>query len=87
MKEFVMLPFVLMLITGVAMELVDIAENSSKQIVEFTQNIDLAIPCATQGIDISLCSPELVQDETVLKKNLQNYRNTLGKINASAQFE
>lgn len=68
MKELIILPFFGIMMLGFAMELSEIAEDTSDQTLQFASDMSNAIPCATRGISIYSCSPNLAhtsfEDET-----------------------
>lgn len=58
-KALVILPVFFTLIIGVAVELQSIAEDTSDKALAFASDMNSAMPCATQGIPLEQCSPEL----------------------------
>jgi len=61
MKWLITLPIFFVLIFGFALELIDIAETTSSKVIYFADEMNNAMECATKGIHISECSPELLQ--------------------------
>jgi hypothetical protein len=63
MKELVIYPAFAVFFLGFAMQMVDIAESSSEKTIAFADDMNNAIDCATKGIDLSICSPNLMNHD------------------------
>ncbi len=59
-KELLTIPIVLAIVVGFGTQLETTANDVSAKTLAFTDDMNLAIPCATHGIPISECSPELL---------------------------
>lgn len=59
MKELLLAPLILSLFLGFALELNEIAKDTSAQTLVFADDMRNALPCATKGIPITECSPNL----------------------------
>jgi len=59
MNYLVILPMAIILILATATQLYDVAESSSNKAVDFAEDMDDAIDCATHGVDMNQCSPGL----------------------------
>ena len=58
-KELITVPLVMSLLLGVTMELIEVAESSSEKVIDYANEMDSAIDCAFQGVDIGYCAPRL----------------------------
>lgn len=68
---------VLPIILSFFAQLETVALDSTAQIEHFTQQINDAIPCATQGIDLSRCGVDFRQDSQELENTLTEYEKLL----------
>lgn len=59
-KALLTIPIIMTLIVGFASQLEDIAKDSSEKAIEFSDDMNNAMECATKGIPISVCSPDLM---------------------------
>ena len=60
MKELLIAPVVILMILSFTPRLLDIAESSQDKAVDFADDMNAAIDCATRGIPIEICSPDLM---------------------------
>ncbi len=60
MKQLLIAPVFVVMFLGFATQLVDIAESSSAKTLDYTKDMNDAIDCAVRGIDLSVCSPNLM---------------------------
>lgn len=60
-KALLTLPITMALILGAATQLQEIAESSADKAIEFSDDMNSAMDCATKGIPIRVCSPELLE--------------------------
>jgi len=72
MKALIILPFVGLLLFPFVTELLTVAHSSQEKAVNFADDMNAAIDCATRGIPIAECSPDLMSydftpemDETI----------------------
>ena len=77
-KEIVLVPAVGLLLIGVALELEQIAQSSAGKAVSFAEDMDKAMDCATAGIPVRVCSPELFKDR--FKEDINSTITTLSQI-------
>jgi hypothetical protein len=63
MKELIIYPAFAVMFLGFAMQMVDIAESTTQKTVAFADDMNNAIDCATKGIDLSICSPNLMNHD------------------------
>ena len=83
MKSLIILPFIMVIVLGFAMELSSIAEDASAKTLKFADDMNRAIPCAAKGIPVEVCSPDLVA--TDFSPELERYLETLEKINKTTE--
>lgn len=60
---YVTVPVFMVLIVGFATQLEDIAKDTSSKALAFSDDMNKAMDCATQGIPISECSPDLMRHD------------------------
>ncbi|MCB9361959.1 hypothetical protein H6504_00855 [Candidatus Woesearchaeota archaeon] len=60
MKELLIVPGVALLLISFAMQLESIAQDSGEKAVAYAEDMSAAMDCATHGILISECSPDLL---------------------------
>ncbi|MBN2881860.1 hypothetical protein JXM83_07470 [Candidatus Woesearchaeota archaeon] len=65
------------LITSMFMNLMDIAQNTADRTLVFATDMNLAIECATRGISVFECSPNL--DPEPFKEQLKQTQEYLQK--------
>ncbi|MBN2458499.1 hypothetical protein JXB31_05200 [Candidatus Woesearchaeota archaeon] len=63
MKALMVYPVMVIVFLGLSMELVDIAESTSEKTVAFADDMYYAVDCAVRGIDIAVCSPNLMDHD------------------------
>jgi hypothetical protein len=83
MKELIIYPAFAILFLGFAMQMVDIAESSSQKTIDFADDMNNAIDCATKGIDLSVCSPDLMNHDfsPEINKTINANKEIINKIN------
>lgn len=59
MKELLIAPAVVIIILGLAIELESLATSSSEKALSLANDMNNAMDCATSGIPIRICSPDL----------------------------
>jgi hypothetical protein len=55
----VALPLIMIVVVGFATQLGDLAESSSQKALHFADDMNKAMECATKGLPITLCSPNV----------------------------
>jgi len=60
MREIIILPVVGIMILGFLPQLLTIAESSQEKTIVFADDMNNAIDCATRGIALEICSPNLM---------------------------
>ena len=63
MKELIFIPAIALLIIGFAFQLQEIAESSSEKTLDFADDMNKAMDCATLGKPIRECSPDLLKTD------------------------
>ncbi len=63
MKELLLAPLFFTVFLGFALELNEIAKDTSAQTLVFADDMRNALPCATKGIPITECSPNLANPD------------------------
>jgi len=63
MNAFYIMPIVGLMILGFLPQLVTIAESSSDKAIEFADDMNSAIDCATTARPLEECSPELYEHD------------------------
>ncbi len=58
-RELLIFPLFAALCLGFTVQLVEIAESTSGKAIDFTNDMHGALDCATRGIDMKECSPDL----------------------------
>ena len=61
--NYITMPAVGLILLTVAMQLYTIAESSSDKVVQYAEDINMAMDCALLGIPISQCSPKLLETD------------------------
>ena len=74
MNTYVIIPIAVLILSGVALELSNIAEETSKKTVTFASDANDAVDCAIKGIPISECSARLTQREYQFAQDLEEFR-------------
>jgi hypothetical protein len=59
MKEIILFPLITIMLLGFVPQLLTVAESSQDKALVFTDDMNKAIDCATRGIDLRICSPNL----------------------------
>ena len=77
MNQLLVGPLLVLFLSGFTLELSNIAEHTSQKVLDFSQQMDGALDCALAGVDIRVCSPQLLR--TDFKPDLQ----TLEEVNAN----
>jgi len=60
MRTLIIMPVVGLMILGFVPDLIKVAESSSEKAIDFADDMNSAIDCATRGIPIEICSPDLM---------------------------
>lgn len=63
MKEIIIVPFLGLMILAFVPQLVAIAESSQEKAVLFADDMNAAIDCATRGVALEVCSPNLMEHD------------------------
>lgn len=63
MRELIVYPIFGLLLLGIGMQLVDIAESTGAKAVDFADDMNRAIDCAVMGIELEKCSPNLMSHD------------------------
>jgi len=79
MKGLLILPLILLPIIGFVDQFVDIADDSINKTITFVENSNRALDCAFQGVEISLCSPDLM--DISVKKEFTDLEESLKELN------
>ena len=61
--SYITVPVFMALIVGFATQLEDVAQDTSAKALAFSDDMNKAMDCATRGIPISACSPNLTQHD------------------------
>lgn len=101
-STLVALPIILTVVIGFASQLEDLAMDSSKKALDFADDMNKAMECATKGLPITLCSPNVTsydfspetEEFTILLEDMQEELNLamsdieeeLAEMNASETF-
>ena len=78
MNNMIVFPIFAIICLTFAMQLFDIAESTSEKALGFTQEMNNAVDCATRGVDMKKCSPELFDYD--FEKEMEN------TIDANVEF-
>ena len=81
MKGLLIIPLFIVLILGFVDELVEITEDTINKTIMFAEDSNNALDCAFKGIDISLCSPNLM--DISVKKEFNDLNEGLNALNNS----
>jgi len=73
MKELLIAPVVILMILSFTPRLLNIAESSQEKAVNFADDMNAAIDCATRGIPLEVCSPDLMEHnfDTEINKTIE----------------
>ncbi len=63
MKEILIYPVVAIMILGFVPQLLTVAESSQAKAISFADDMNNAIDCATRGIALEICSPDLMNHD------------------------
>ena len=63
MRELIILPVIGLALLGFVPELVAIASSSQDKAIDFADDMNAAIDCATRGIPLEICSPGLMSHD------------------------
>lgn len=74
----VSIPLAAGVITGLASDLVTQAEDVSNKTLEYTQQMNDALDCAFKGVELSVCSPDLVT--TDFDEDVDEFEKTLEEV-------
>lgn len=77
--NYLTIPVVMIVVLTASSQLYDIAEQSSNKAVVFAEDIEGAMDCAVQGIELSKCSPNLMN--TSFREDMENYSRVLNELN------
>ena len=61
--SYLMLPVFMTLIIGVASQMEEIAQDTSDKALAFSDDMNNAMDCATRGVPIEECSPDLMKKD------------------------
>ena len=62
-REIIIYPAVGIMILTMALQLTEVAESTSEKALTFTKDMENAIDCATRGVELSICSPNLYSSD------------------------
>ncbi|MBW2982692.1 hypothetical protein KY327_00135 [Candidatus Woesearchaeota archaeon] len=85
--SYIMLPVFMTLIIGVATQMEDIAQDASDKALAFSDDMNHAMDCATRGVPIKECSPELMSHDFSPEKEAYLEALREFKEQAEAQLE
>lgn len=101
-STLIALPIILTVVIGFASQLEDLAMDSSEKALEFADDMNKAMECATKGIPITLCSPNVTsydfspetEEFSVILEDMQeelslamaDLEEELAEMNASETF-
>lgn len=80
-KELLALPVILTFVLGVATQLEAVANQASQQAIDFSQDMSNAMACATHGVPIRECSPDLFSQD--FDSTISEFQGVLGELNSS----
>ena len=83
MKELLMLPIIMGIVLTFAVQLSDIAESTADKAIVFADDMNAAFDCASAGVSIYECSPEL--KDTSFKPEINQTLETLNKFQAELE--
>jgi hypothetical protein len=63
MKEIIAIPVVAIMILGFVPQLLSVAESSQAKAISFADDMNNAIDCATRGVALEVCSPNLMDHD------------------------
>ncbi len=69
MKALLLAPIALLVIMGFMTQLSDIAMSTSEKALNFADDMDNAMGCASRGIPVEECSPNLNKNDFTPEKN------------------
>ena len=82
MKELLIYPAFAIFFLGFAMQMVDIAESTSAKTISFADDMNNAMDCATKGIDLTVCSPNLMNHDfkPEINKTIQANKDLMNTV-------
>jgi len=83
------MPIVGLMVFGIVPDLLDIAQSSQEKAVVFADDMNNAIDCATRGIPIEVCSPQLMSHnfDTEINQTIEINREILEMMEENAIFQ
>ncbi|MBD3209378.1 hypothetical protein GF367_03080 [Candidatus Woesearchaeota archaeon] len=83
--NLITIPIFITIILGFATQLETIAEDTSDKAIDFSQDMSNAMDCATKGIPITECSPNLMDhdfapEQEAFQATLQDMEETLSDM-------
>jgi len=75
MVEYIYAPLIVMTIAGLILPIVDLAETTNEKVINHTSDMVNAVDCAFAGVDLSICSPELLKHTP--KEDLVEYNKII----------
>lgn len=79
MKEIVTIALIGTLLIGMLTQLETIAQDSAQKAIEFSDDMNSAMDCATKGIPLKECSPNLMSHD--FSKEVDEFKETLDQAN------
>jgi len=81
MADLIYLPAIMLVISGMAIPLLDYGEQTSDKVLNNTISMVNALDCAYAGIELKYCSPELFNN--TLKQDLIDFDSSMTQLNLS----
>ena len=87
LREVLVLSVFGILLLGFATQLMDVAASTSEKTLDFTYDMQEAVDCATKGVDMRECSPNLYKHdfEGEIEKTIEINREFIDDIKAKAE--
>jgi len=82
MKELLIYPIFAVVFLGFAMQLIDIAESTTTKTIDYAEDMSRAVDCAVRGIDLSVCSPNLMDHdfEPEINRTIKTNKEIISKM-------
>jgi hypothetical protein len=71
------------LIIGIATQMQDIAQSTADKAIDFSDDMNNAMECATKGVPLRVCSPQLLEYQ--FDEEQEQFQEALNTIGAEAQ--
>ena len=79
-KQLLIIPAFTLLCFSFFAQLSELAESSADKAIDFAEDMEKAIDCATRGEDLSVCSPELFSHD--FEQEIEELTDTAEEITA-----